>query len=672
MTAAALQADVELLASDAYLGRGTGEAGAGLAAAYIESAFAQVGLQPLPGHDSLQVPYTLYRENWDGEATKLSITAGDTPVVSTLGDSWRPFPFSDAGAHQGGVVFAGYGITAETLDWDDYAGLDVTGKWVLVLRHDPGENDEASPWADDNRHSLFSTKARNAVDHGAAGMILVTDPLHHEDADDMRASGGLRLQVPVAAEPAKKTDEPERTFLAIHIDRATAGAMVAGTGKSLLQLQNALNNGEDVRGPLSDVSAQLALTELDTHEEVEPTNVIGFIQGTDPVLKDEWVVVGGHYDHLGAFHGEGDTVYNGADDNASGTSGVLALARAFAQGEAPKRSMVFAAFSGEENGLLGSSALFRDEVLDPRQLTFMLNLDMIGRTDAGELEVVGDGFASGIHAAVESANVDIDLALAFGGTDYSGNSDHHPFYENDVPFLFFFSGLHDDYHQLSDHADKLDYPRMEKIVRLGHGILDQVASGAVSPQFIHHISWLGIQVQLMDVDGKLRAKITSIDDDSRATEAGLQLDDQIYGFADTPMKKATDVGPHFRDLKPGAKTRLTVDRPDTRITVEIERAKTGYLGVWPTGPTDEFRQEHGLGEREGVLLRDVMKDTPAEAAGLKADDCLIRINGVPVGLGTLSKVLTRIGADDTVPVTVIRHGKRQDMTITLGERPEQR
>lgn len=672
LAAASLQASIELLSSDAYLGRGTGEEGADKAAAWIEDQFKELGLTPLPGHDGLQLPYTLFTRGLDKGSSSLALAVGETPVPADLGQTWRAFPFSDAGALSGDVVFAGYGIQNEDLGWDDYKDLDVAGKWVLVLRHDPGEGEDESAWKEHPNHALFTTKAQVAYEQGARGMLLVSDPLHHEEADDLRADGPLRLEKPKPRpeRPARPGQEETEPFLALQIDQPTATALVAPSGKDLKALQTALNAGEAVNGALQGVTADATLTEQEDWVAIEPTNVVGFLEGSDPELKDEWVVIGGHYDHLGAFHGDGDTVFNGADDNASGTAGVVHLAKAFAAGERPKRSIAFALFSGEEKGLLGSRALVRDKVLDPDKIVFMLNLDMIGRDDTGEFEVVGDGFSAGIQEAVEAANADVGLELSFGGTDYAGNSDHHPFYQADVPFLFFFTGLHEDYHQLSDHADKLNYEQVSNIAKLGHGLVSQVAGGEVTPRFVHHVSWLGIAVEVQEVEGRMRPVITSVEADSRATEAGLAQGDLIVGFDDAPLEDPHAVGASFRDLEPGSETRLTVDRPDLRTTVKVVRAKTGYLGVYPGSPTEEFRKEHGLGDAEGVLLRQVMEGTPAAAAGLQTEDTLIRINGVPVGLGSLSKVLTRIGAGETVPVVVIRDGERQEMTMTLGERPE--
>ena len=278
-------------------------------------------------------------------------------------------------------MFAGYGITAPELAWDDYDGLDVAGKLVLRPAPRPHENAESGPWSEPGDHGLFLSKARNAQKHGAAGMLLVTDPVHHDGPEDFR-SGSLRRDLPEEA-PQQAEAEPDESepFLAAHVSRGTAEALVGE--RSLRELQEALDRGDDVNGAL-DVEVSLEVASRDP-VEVQAHNVVAFLEGADPELRDEWIVVGGHYDHIGAFEAEGgDTVYNGADDNASGTSGVLALARALAtQPTPPARSVVFVGFSGEEKGLLGSRAIVEEGIIDPERVVYMLNLDMIGRPTAG-------------------------------------------------------------------------------------------------------------------------------------------------------------------------------------------------------------------------------------------------------------------------------------------------
>ena len=669
------------LASDAYRGRETLTPGADAAAAYLATRFAALGLEPLPGHEGHEVPYTLTRSGFLADGTSLS--RGEETFGS--GIDFAPFAFSDPGVASGDLVFAGYGITSEEPAWDDYAGLDVEGKFVLVLRHTPREEDDAAPLTG-SAHAFFRAKAVNAQKHGALGMLLLTDPLHHDDSDDLRLPVRLRIPPseapPEATEPAKEAPEAEppaappeeRAFLALRVSQATAGRLVDGGLDAIRAAQEAVEAGTtaaDVglatRGPVS-----VAVAADPEPVEVHPTNVVGVLPGADPGRRDELVVVGAHFDHLGGFDGEGDTVFNGADDNASGTAGLLELAEAFAHGPRPARTVVFAGFSGEEKGLLGSEAMLREETLPAADVVFMLNLDMIGRNGDRPVRVTGDGYGTGLSELVTAANERVGLELAYGGTEYSGNSDHHPFFVRDVPVMFFFSGLHDDYHQLSDHVAKLDVLRMQQIVQLGHGVLARIASGEVTPRFIHHVLWLGAEVRITGDGDAARAVVFSVDADSRAAKAGLAAGDVVTGFDGAPLETARAVGSAFRGIEPGATTEMAVLRGDEALTIAVQRAKRGYLGVFPAGVAEDVRSAHGLADDEGVRLARVVADGPAAKAGLQVEDILIRIAGVPVGRRTLGRHLARIGAGETVDVVVIRDGERVTLKLTLGERPKRR
>jgi Zn-dependent M28 family amino/carboxypeptidase len=330
------------------------------------------------------------------DGTTLGATVGDAPVPLKLGDDWRPFPFSDPGAIEGDVVFAGYGISSEEHGWDDYAGLDVEGKIVLILRHEPGEDDAGSVFdgKESSTHSTFINKAFKAAEHGAIGYLLVTDPRHHEAGDDFRVGGRLALKAPEPRE-AGESEGPE--FRAAHISRAVAEKLVAGSGKSLLELQTAIDDGiKPAELGIGAVTASLAIKPTEGAVEVPEVNVVGRIEGSE--RPDEWVVVGAHYDHVGGYVGEGDTIYNGADDNASGTAGMLEIARAFATLPPPKRTIVFMAFSAEEKGLLGSRAWVEQNGVD--KVVFMLNLDMIGRNPDKPVDLVGDGYGTGMTEIV--------------------------------------------------------------------------------------------------------------------------------------------------------------------------------------------------------------------------------------------------------------------------------
>ena len=299
----------------------------------------------------------------------------------------------------------------------------------------------------------------------------------------------------------------------------------------------------------------------------------------------------------------------------------------------------------------------------------MLNLDMIGRNPDRETQLYGDGYVRGLREITEAANHDIDLPIRFAGAGYTGNSDHDPFYDESIPFLFFFTGVHDDYHQLGDHADKLDYGRMESILQVAYGIVDRLAEADVAPRFIHHITWLGARAEVLDEGAGPVAVLTGVDDDSRAHQAGLRTGDVLTAFDSQPLEDPQEVGRRFDDIDPGTRVALAVRRGGDSLSVHLERAKVGYMGVSP-GPLDEDqRSVHGLHDDEGIVLRQVVVGGPSDESGLQEGDIVIRIAGRPVGPMNLGQRLAQIGAGETVDVTIIREGERLTMPVTLGERP---
>jgi hypothetical protein len=664
-----LEAHVAHLASDELAGRGTLEAGSIQAARYIAQHFEAAGLHPLPGDGDLLQDIELFQVGFDEEGTVVELGIGSDRRALPLGMDFRPFGFSDTGSVAAPVVFAGYGITSTEHGWDDYAGLDVDGKLVLLLRHEPHENDPDSAFGGtaNTEHAQFTRKARNAAAHGALGMLLVTDPKHHSGGDDFRVGRNLRLEPPKAPNGAGDEDGAP-PFLSVHVSRTALDALLAERGTALLDLQEAVDAG---RSP-----AELGLHGLEARVSVETRgdaspvvvqNVVGFLPGRDRKLAAEWVVIGAHYDHLGAFAGAGDTIFNGADDNASGIAALLELARAFgARKKAPRRSLVFVAFTAEELGLLGSRAAVERELLPAGPARFMLNFDMIGRNDPNQLEVLGDGFAVGVRELVERANEDVGLDLNFGGDRYAGNSDHDPFYRRDVPFLHLFSGLHEDYHQLGDHAEKVDPTKMQRVAALGYGLVEAVAEARQSPEFLHILGWLGARAQL--VGKERRPTFVQVDESSRAHQAGLRAGDELTGVGEQDLSNPEELGKLLRGIEPGSEVELVLMRDGVEHRVQVKRAKPGYLGIYPVPLDAERAAALGLSEGQGVLIRDLVEGGPSSLAGLRAGDVLLSLDGRSLSSSSLRAVLAQIGGGETVEVELVRDGQRSSLALTLGER----
>lgn len=674
------------LASDAFAGRGTLEEGERIAADYLAAELAALGLRPLPGREDYQVSAELVRTGFDPKTTRIRLRLDDAVHLLGGGIDVAPFGFSKAGKVEADVVFAGYGISRPDLEYDDYEGLDVAGKVVFVLRHAP-KRDENDKRFDGARDAFFASKAALAQKKGAVGMILVTDPKSLLDrdgqaglgGDDLRMTG--RLQLPPEPGKEERADEgharapgdEKEPIVAMQVSAKIGESLARQLGAPLAAIQGALDSGErrtaDIRF-LAPAHAVLEVGQPLAEDRVSARNVVAFLPGSDPRLADEWVVVGAHFDHLGRFDGPGDTVYNGADDNASGTSAMLAVARRLAQGPRPRRSVVFVGFSAEEKGLLGSRSLVRGP-LGNEHVVFMLNMDMLGRNGTDKVSVEGDGYARGLDGLIAAANADLGLELELAGKMVSGNSDHYPFFAAGIPVMNLFTGLHDDYHQLSDHADKLDYPRMAKIATLAERVARRVADADERLSFIHRPFWFGAAIEVEGEGRGARPRVIELEPDAPAQRAGLAVGDVIVGVGGSGDGfAAAKVSEIFAAVEPGTDTVVTIERDGVVLGKEVHRARSGYLGVFPRGVDETEQKKYGLAADQGVLIAGLADDGPAGKAGIEKDDILIEIAGKPVGLMSLGMHLARIGAGEKVPVLLIRGGQRIALTMVLGERPE--
>ncbi len=449
----AAKADVTWLADPARAGRGVGTPGIDAAADWVEARMKSIGLAPA-GSDG-------YRQVFEAPVGA-RLLAGNSLSLAGKAESleadWLPFTFSDDGKVEGELVFAGYGITAADLHYDDYAGLDVKGKIVVVAQDFPGEPDPRSPFRDprNNRYGEWRYKVMNARDHGAAALLAVRDDWNHPGPDEI---------------PAWKGSPSSRAgLLAARITMAAA----KGAGIDVAAL--AVPIASDLKPRSKALGVKAAMQVEVAHERARTANLVGKIAGSDPSVADECVVVGAHYDHLG-LGGESSAApdqigkpHPGADDNASGTSAMLAVARAFASQPPPRRPLVFVAFSGEELGVLGSAFFVRNPPAgcSVPKMQAMVNLDMVGRPANRKLYVhgvdTGKGFRELVRALADEAPP-IALDVQMGGEGF-GSSDNASFYARDVPVLFLFNGAHTDYHRVTDTPEKIDATSLAEVSRL--------------------------------------------------------------------------------------------------------------------------------------------------------------------------------------------------------------
>jgi hypothetical protein len=487
-----LRADLTFLASDAMQGRLTDTVTNAVAAEFVASRFQRLGLTPAGPKGSYFQPYNLMTASL-GAANALAISGGPT---ARSGQDFYAARFSATGSAKGGVVFAGFGITWPEHGYDDYRG-DVKGKIVLVVDHEPGERDPASPFDGlvTSEASGPLRKALAAQDKGAAGILFVSDVHNHpEDANFEASARTYWPAAPPRIERFTLATWMERVKIpAAQISPAFAAQILAPSGRNLEDLSKASETAKGaVPIPLPGVEVELT-TAVERHV-IPDRNVLALVEGSDPKLRDETVIVCAHYDHDGA---DGPRIFNGADDNGSGTIGLLEIAQAYAlsakAGQRPKRSVLLAAWNSEERGLLGAWAYTEDPMRPLDKTVGVLNMDMIGRNEevpegqgntgrfrgldvqtaesnANATNVIGTTRSPSLLAVIERANASIGLTLRLR---YDNNisqlmrrSDHWPFLNRGIPGVWFHSGLHPDYHTINDDADRINYEKMEKISRL--------------------------------------------------------------------------------------------------------------------------------------------------------------------------------------------------------------
>jgi hypothetical protein len=566
------KADATWLANPAHEGRAVGTKGLAAAADWIEAQMKTIGLTPA-GADGYRQPFEAPVGARLGDGNALAIGA----TTPKLAGEWLPFTFSDDGKAEAELVFAGYGITAPDLNYDDYAGLDVKGKIVLVAQDFPRERDQQSPFRDPKnyRYGEWRYKVTNARDHGAAAVLAVRDDWNHPAADEI---------------PAWKGSVSSRAGLVAA--RVTLAALKAA-GIDVAALAEPI--AADLKPRSKALGVQVAMTVAVVHQRAQTANLVGKIAGSDPALRGECVVIGAHYDHLG-LGGESSAapdkigqVHPGADDNASGTAALLEVARAFAARPPPRRTIVFAAFSAEELGVLGSAFFVKNPPagLPATGMQLMVNLDMVGRPQQGRLFVQGVDTAKGLRERVK-ALVDLAPAIALrvelSGDGY-GSSDNASFYTKDVPVLFLFNGAHVDYHRPSDTADKIDATALAEATRL---------------------AW--------------RAARWAADEPSR----------------------------------------LEVVRVARTMPAGGNRGGRPSLGTIP-----DFAER----TEPGVLITGVMPGSPAEKAGLKGGDVILRLGAKKIlNLQDLQYALVGQRPGDVVELEYSRGGATTVVSVTLAER----
>jgi Peptidase family M28/PDZ domain/PA domain len=570
--------DIKTLTVPAMEGRGDGTKGLTRAAHLIEQRYKSLGLQPAGKKGFLQ-PFDVItgRRLRSGNRLQETLPRIDGPerhATYKLLEDFAPLSFSANGSLNAPIVFAGYGITAPEYSYDDYQGLDPKGKIALVLRSEPPALSKIAGDRGHTPHVSVISKAINAKNHGAAAMIVVNGKLGTGEEDLLPRFGDA--------------EGPEDAgVLCLQVKNAVADVWLKNAGKSLLDAQKQIDDS----GQPSSIAGSLGLY-VSTSVKIETlhatvNNVLAYLPGK----SDEYVILGAHYDHLG----RGDShslapsqigqIHPGADDNASGTAGVLELARLFAplKGQL-QRGILFANFAGEELGLLGSAAWVKNPTLPLDKAVAMLNMDMIGRIKDDKVYIGGLGTGSTFQSILDQAESHTTFKYENSPGGYS-SSDHTSFVTKHIPVLFFFSGLHSDYHKPSDTWEKINAESAAHLLDLVSNVTLRIDTASDRPAFVAVVEnpnphaggpsvggggygpYFGSIPDFGQTENGVR--FSDVKPGSPAAKAGFLAGDVLVQFGDKPIKNLYDFTDALRRSKVGDVVQVTVLRDGKQVTAPV-------------------------------------------------------------------------------------------------------
>lgn len=567
-------AHVKFLASQKLKGRGTGTPELELAADYIADRFKQYGLKPVADGSYYQGFKVTTNAHLGPKNRFVEILSSGQRTLAP-DKEFVPFNFSSSGAVSGGIVFAGYGITAPEYHYDDYAGIDVKGKFALIALHEPQENDEKSVFTGKQftTHAQVAIKAANAKAHGAIGVIIVKDtPTHPGETERFE-----KLQTSFGVENAG--------IYFVQVKAEEGDRILAAAGRNLKDSLAAIDK------ELKPQSVVIPESKVDLSIEIQRDvstahNIVGYLPGR----TDEYVIIGAHYDHLGLggpnslAPDQNGTVHPGADDNASGTAGMLELARWFGSRPKPNRGILFLAFAGEEMGLIGSNWYVNHPPVPQAKAVAMINLDMIGRIQNNEIHLSGVGTGTTLQKVVDGAAAKHDLKIVVADKGGYGPSDHMSFALKQMPVLFFFSSLHKDYHRPSDTWDKINAKDAARLLGLVSDVAVDLASDTAKPQYVRlaapppsagggvgggggYGAYFGSIPDFTEIPKGVR--FADVRDGSPAANAGLKAGDTLIEFDGKEISNLYDFTNALRTKKPGDEVLVKVLRDNRTIEAKV-------------------------------------------------------------------------------------------------------
>ncbi|PYQ28384.1 MAG: hypothetical protein DMF56_16380 [Acidobacteria bacterium] len=569
-----IETHIRTLASDAMEGRGLGTAGLAKSADYIEKQLRDAKLQPAFGKS--------YRQKFP---VKMGVSLGAKNHIDGLSDDdWTPLGFSSAGSFSAPIAFVGYGIDAPPLNYREYEGIDLKGKVALMLRYEPQERDDKSPFdgRKPSRWSALRYKALQARERGAVAVVFVTGPQQDEAKDKL---------------PALANDGPESPagLPVIQVKASVAQKWLAKV-LSLAQFQKDVDADLKPRSRVLDATLTGNVDIAATYADAE--NVAGILPGRGK-LANEVVVVGAHYDHLG-YGGKGSmkpnehAIHNGADDNASGTAAVLVAAKRLTEllkDATDRRTIVIALFSAEEVGLGGSSYFVAHPPLPLANVKAMINLDMVGAMHDDKLIALGSESAPEWKSLLDRVGGELHLNVAASGDGY-GPSDQTSFYAHQIPVIHFFTGTHERYHTPEDDADAINFDGAQKASEMTARVAASLARGDVTPAYARATSapamegdsrgygaYLGTIPDYSAMESSTGGvKLADVRSGGPADLAGIKGGDTLVEMAGTRIQNLYDMTYALQDHKPGETIDVVVLRNEQRVTLHATLGTRGGGG----------------------------------------------------------------------------------------------
>jgi len=554
---------IDFLASDSLKGRLPGTPYDKVSAKYIKDLFDSFGLKQL-GEKGYQF-MDIILEQKPGSNNKLTVNGTEQKYET----NFTTLPFSSTGSLDAQVVFAGYGfkLNNDKILWNDYQAVNVTDKWVLILRGDPEPDSLNSVFIN---QSSDRNKTLIAKDQGAKGVILVSG--NNYDSKD------------------KLIGMTERSYdiglPVIHVKRDIANLILSGQ-TTIEEIEKKLNKD---RHPYSiELSTQVNASTEVINDTKTTQNVVAMLEGSDKKLKKEYIVIGAHFDHLGmggknSSSRRPDTiaVHNGADDNASGVAAVLELAQKLSSKHKKiKRSIVFVAFAAEEMGLIGSQKFVDSKIIPMDSVIAMINIDMIGRMNKNELQISGTKTSTETEYILNKLNADSTLKLSFSPEGY-GPSDYASFYNKNVPVFAFTTGVHLDYHTPFDDVNKINFKGEELATKYIYSLVTELSNRPKrliftesGPKSKPMRSGRGLKVRLgiiPDVSGATNngLKAIGVTENNPAYKAGMKSGDIITAINGKPVKNIQDYMFRLSELKPGMTVSVEIKRGEQKMVLVVQ------------------------------------------------------------------------------------------------------